>query len=323
ERGCQLYLAQVTKKELKEKHLEDVSVIHDFPEVFPDDLPGLLAPRKVEFKIKLVPRVAHVARAPYRLAPSEMQELVDQLQDLSEKGFIRPSSSPWGAPVLFVKKKDESFRLAVSIPTKLIISLWASVLGMTSVSTLIAGLNQLAICTSNYYLSFIIPCPMPDLPTFVILGRTLTKMKNSIAVALQSWSSLINSHILGSSHCPGIPMPLVVVLVVAGVVSIIAPIVVMVVPVTTLRVFPSSFVSDMKGIQLKLDKSEQNRIKTGQKREAFFIISSIAVQTPGSGISNLLAVGTTFTGSGNLYYQWELSPGSRNALCMLFPTILP
>nr|GEW93273.1 zinc knuckle CX2CX4HX4C [Tanacetum cinerariifolium] len=56
---------------------------------------------------------------------------------------------------------------------------------------------------------------------------------------------------------------------------------------------------------------------------SFFIISSIAVQTPDSGISNLLAVGTTFTGSGNLYCQWELSPGSGNALCILFPTILP
>nr|GEZ82249.1 hypothetical protein [Tanacetum cinerariifolium] len=55
----------------------------------------------------------------------------------------------------------------------------------------------------------------------------------------------------------------------------------------------------------------------------FFIISSIAMQTPGSGISNLLEVGTTFTGSGNLYCQWELSPGSGNALCILFPTILP
>nr|GEZ71248.1 putative reverse transcriptase domain-containing protein [Tanacetum cinerariifolium] len=105
--------AQVTKKELKEKHLEDVSVIHDFPKVFPDDLPGLLPPRQVEFNIKLVLGVAHVARAPYRLAPSEMKELVDQLQDLSEKGFIRPSSSPWGAPVLFVKKKDESFRMCI------------------------------------------------------------------------------------------------------------------------------------------------------------------------------------------------------------------
>nr|GEU99803.1 putative reverse transcriptase domain-containing protein [Tanacetum cinerariifolium] len=77
--------------------------------VFPDDLPGLPPPRQVEFRIDLVP----VARAPYRLAPSEMKELAKQLQELSDKGFIPPSSSPWGAPVLFVKKKDGSFRMCI------------------------------------------------------------------------------------------------------------------------------------------------------------------------------------------------------------------
>ncbi|GKF24769.1 putative reverse transcriptase domain-containing protein [Tanacetum coccineum] len=81
--------------------------------VFPDDLPGLPPPRQVEFKIELVPGAAPVARAPYGLAPSELKELADQLQELSEKGFIRPSSSPWGAPVLFVKKKDGSFRMCI------------------------------------------------------------------------------------------------------------------------------------------------------------------------------------------------------------------
>ncbi|GJU44564.1 hypothetical protein Tco_1201830, partial [Tanacetum coccineum] len=63
--------------------------------------------------IHLVPGVAPVARSPYRLAPSEMQELSNQLQELSDKGFIRPSSSPWGAPVLFVKNKDGSFRMCI------------------------------------------------------------------------------------------------------------------------------------------------------------------------------------------------------------------
>ncbi|GKA61674.1 putative reverse transcriptase domain-containing protein [Tanacetum coccineum] len=86
--------AHVTEKEPKEKHLEDVPVIRDFPEVFPNDLPGLPPPRQVEFKIELVPGAAPVARAPYRLAPSELKELADQLQELSEKGFIRLSSSP-------------------------------------------------------------------------------------------------------------------------------------------------------------------------------------------------------------------------------------
>ncbi|GJV64817.1 putative reverse transcriptase domain-containing protein [Tanacetum coccineum] len=113
EKGCELFLAQVTEQESKEKRLEDVPVIQDFPEVFPEELPGLPPPRQVEFRIDLIPGVAPVARAPYRLAPSEMKELSKQLQELSKKGFIRPSSSPWGAPVLFVKKKDGSFRMCI------------------------------------------------------------------------------------------------------------------------------------------------------------------------------------------------------------------
>ncbi|GJX38143.1 putative reverse transcriptase domain-containing protein [Tanacetum coccineum] len=84
-----------------------------FPDVFLEDLPGLPPTRQVEFQIDLVPGVAPVALAPYRLAPSKMKELLDQLQDLSDKCFIRPSSSPWGAPVLFVKKKDGSFRMCI------------------------------------------------------------------------------------------------------------------------------------------------------------------------------------------------------------------
>ncbi|GJW49945.1 putative reverse transcriptase domain-containing protein [Tanacetum coccineum] len=111
EKGCQVYLAQVTSKKAEdkseEKRLEDVPIVREFPEVFPEDLPGLPPTRQVEFQIDLVPGAAPVARAPYRLAPAEMQELSAQLQELSDKGFIRPSSSPWGAPVLFVKKKDE------------------------------------------------------------------------------------------------------------------------------------------------------------------------------------------------------------------------
>ncbi|GJV77561.1 putative reverse transcriptase domain-containing protein [Tanacetum coccineum] len=111
--SCELFLAQVNQKELKEKLLGDVPVIRDSPEVFPEELPGLPPPRQVEFRIDLIPGAAPVARAPYRLAPSEMKELSKQLQELLEKGFIRPSSSPWGAPVLFVKKKDGSFRICI------------------------------------------------------------------------------------------------------------------------------------------------------------------------------------------------------------------
>ncbi|GKA05080.1 hypothetical protein Tco_0684200, partial [Tanacetum coccineum] len=116
-KGSHVFLAYVTVKKTedksKEKQLEDVPVVKDFPEVFPEDLPGLPPVRQVEFHIDLVPGAAPVARAPYRLAPSEMKELSDQLQELYDKGFIRPSSSPWGAPVLFVKKKDGSFRMCI------------------------------------------------------------------------------------------------------------------------------------------------------------------------------------------------------------------
>nr|GFC62684.1 putative reverse transcriptase domain-containing protein [Tanacetum cinerariifolium] len=82
-------------------------------QVFPEDLPSLPPTRQVEFQIDLVPGAAPVARAPYRLVPSEMKELEEQLKELSDKGFIRPSSLPWGAPVLLVKKKDGSFRMCI------------------------------------------------------------------------------------------------------------------------------------------------------------------------------------------------------------------
>ncbi|GJT93032.1 putative reverse transcriptase domain-containing protein [Tanacetum coccineum] len=95
------------------KQLEDISVVREFLEVFPEDLPGLPPVRQVEFQIDLIPGAAPVARAPYRLAPSEMQELSNQLQELVDQGFIRPNTSPWGAPVLFVKKKDGSFRMCI------------------------------------------------------------------------------------------------------------------------------------------------------------------------------------------------------------------
>nr|GEX87936.1 putative reverse transcriptase domain-containing protein [Tanacetum cinerariifolium] len=105
--GCLIFLAQVTKKETKDKskgkQLEDVPTVRDFLEVFPEDLPGLPPMRQVEFQIDLVPGAAPVARASYRLAPSELQELSTKL----------PISSPWGAPVLLVKKKDGSFWMCI------------------------------------------------------------------------------------------------------------------------------------------------------------------------------------------------------------------
>ncbi|GJY01959.1 putative reverse transcriptase domain-containing protein [Tanacetum coccineum] len=99
-KGCHVFLAHVTAKKAKdkseEKRLGDVPIVRYFPEVFSEDLPGIPPTRQVEFQIDLVPGAAPVAWAPYRLAPSEMKELSDQLQELSDKGFIRPNSSPWG-----------------------------------------------------------------------------------------------------------------------------------------------------------------------------------------------------------------------------------
>nr|GEU69770.1 putative reverse transcriptase domain-containing protein [Tanacetum cinerariifolium] len=119
ERGCHLFLAHVTEDKSKEKRMKDMPVIYDFLEVFLEELTGLPPPRQVEFQIDLVPGAAPVAHASYRLAPSEMKELSVQLQELLEKGFIRPSSSPWGAPVLFMKKKDGSFRMCSSVYSKI------------------------------------------------------------------------------------------------------------------------------------------------------------------------------------------------------------
>ncbi|GJV33814.1 hypothetical protein Tco_1394214 [Tanacetum coccineum] len=93
---------------VNEPKLEDIPIVRKFPGVFPEDLSGLPPPRVVEFRIDLIPGAMPVAKLPYRLAPTKMQELSNQLKDLQEKGFIRPNSSPWGAPVLFVKKKDGS-----------------------------------------------------------------------------------------------------------------------------------------------------------------------------------------------------------------------
>ena len=88
-------------------------VVDEFPDVFPDDLSGLPPVREVEFTIELMPGTAPISVAPYRFAPAELEELKSQLQELQEKGFIRPSTSPWGAPALFVKKKEGSLRMCI------------------------------------------------------------------------------------------------------------------------------------------------------------------------------------------------------------------
>ncbi|GJS20756.1 hypothetical protein Tco_0449388 [Tanacetum coccineum] len=106
-------LKQLKTMKVNEPKLKDISVVREFPGVFPEDLSGLPPSREVEFCIDLIPGAMPVAKSPYRLAPTEMQELSNQLKEIQEKVFIRPSSSPWGASVLFAKKKDGSFRMCI------------------------------------------------------------------------------------------------------------------------------------------------------------------------------------------------------------------
>ncbi|GJX69754.1 putative reverse transcriptase domain-containing protein [Tanacetum coccineum] len=111
--GCQGFLASVMDTSLESPNIENLSVVREFADVFPDELPGLPPAREIEFGIELIPGAEPISKAPYRMAPVELKELKEQLQEMLENGFIRPSVSPWGAPVLFVKKKDGSMCLCI------------------------------------------------------------------------------------------------------------------------------------------------------------------------------------------------------------------
>ena len=111
--GTWSILASVVDTKEDETSLTSEPVVREYPDVFPKDLPGLPPHREVDFAIELEPNTTPISRAPYRMAPAELKELKVQLQELLDKGFIRPSVSPWGAPVLFVKKKDGSMRLCI------------------------------------------------------------------------------------------------------------------------------------------------------------------------------------------------------------------
>ncbi|KAJ3704225.1 hypothetical protein LUZ61_007930 [Rhynchospora tenuis] len=103
--GDEVILAAVVSTDLSIPNLGEVPIVQEYPDVFPEELPGLPPEREIEFSIELQPGTTPIAKTPYRMAPAEMRELKAQLEDLLEKGFIRPSTSPWGAPVLFVRKK--------------------------------------------------------------------------------------------------------------------------------------------------------------------------------------------------------------------------
>ncbi|KAL0546394.1 hypothetical protein IC582_016302 [Cucumis melo] len=106
-------LASVVDTREVDVSLSSEPVVRDYSDVFPEELSGLPPHREVEFAIELEPGTVPISRASYRMAPAELKELKVQLQEFLDKGFIRPSVSPWGAPVLFVKKKDGSMRLCI------------------------------------------------------------------------------------------------------------------------------------------------------------------------------------------------------------------
>jgi hypothetical protein len=95
------------------QEIQNIPIVCEFPDVFLEDLPGLSPERDVKFVIELKPGMAPISRRSYRMLPNELAELKTQLQDLLAKGFIRPSSSPWGCPAIFVKKKDQTLRMCV------------------------------------------------------------------------------------------------------------------------------------------------------------------------------------------------------------------
>ena len=112
-KGYIYHLIRVHDIKAEAPTLQSVPVVNEFPDVFPEELPGLPPDREIEFTIDVLPDTQPISIPPYRMAPAELTELKEQLRDLLEKGFIRPSTSPWGAPVLFVRKKDGSLRMCI------------------------------------------------------------------------------------------------------------------------------------------------------------------------------------------------------------------
>ena len=108
--GYQAYVVEVREDDVR---LEHVPVVREFPDVFPDDLLRLPPDREIDFQIELASGTEPISRAPYKMAPAELKELKVKMEEMVNKGFVRSSMSPWGAPVLFVKKKDGSMRLCI------------------------------------------------------------------------------------------------------------------------------------------------------------------------------------------------------------------
>ena len=110
---CEAFLALVLDSKRGHVNLENIPVIKEFPDVFPKELPGLPPEREVDLSIEVVQGTTPISKAPYHMAQTKLKELKTQLQELLDKGFVRPSVSPCGAPVLFVKKKDGTLRMCI------------------------------------------------------------------------------------------------------------------------------------------------------------------------------------------------------------------
>jgi hypothetical protein len=110
--GCRLYVVEVVK-DRKGPSLDQYPVLSEFQDVFPNELPGLPPERELDFTIELKPGVEPISKTPYRMTAPELCELQMQLKELLDLALIRPSVSPWGTPVIFVKKKDGSLRLCI------------------------------------------------------------------------------------------------------------------------------------------------------------------------------------------------------------------
>ena len=116
-KGCKAYAVTISDEDNLNKidklKLEDIPVLREYVDVFPEQIPGLPPKRELDFTIELVPSAVPSSKAPYRMNILELNELKSQLKELIDKKYIRPSVSPWGAPVIFIKKKDRTMRLCI------------------------------------------------------------------------------------------------------------------------------------------------------------------------------------------------------------------
>ena len=112
-KGCEAFLALVLDSKMGQVNLEDIPVIKEVLDVFPEELSGLPPEKEVDLVIKVLHGTIPISRAPYYMAPTKLKLLKTQLQELLDKGFVIPSVSPWGALVMFVKKKDDTLRMCI------------------------------------------------------------------------------------------------------------------------------------------------------------------------------------------------------------------